>query len=129
MAHEPSQDEWRELAREASEERDPERLLDLSQQIVEKYEEEKRKDSPKHDWKQLYKLAVLELDPAQVPRRISDARFAILDRIKENSAKLHDCHEHEELSDAIQGLRVLQQEFERRLQQFGAARQRQSAEG
>jgi hypothetical protein len=41
--HEPTEEEWRTLARQASEERDPYKLLELSQQIVEKYDEEKRR--------------------------------------------------------------------------------------
>ena len=35
------------------------------------------------DWKELYQLAVIELDPAKLSDRISDARNAILDRIQE----------------------------------------------
>ena len=40
--HEPTQEEWRELARQASEEEDPEKALDLAQQVVEKYDEQKK---------------------------------------------------------------------------------------
>jgi hypothetical protein len=32
-------------------------------------------------WKQLYLAANLELDPAKLPQRIDDARYAIIDRI------------------------------------------------
>jgi aspartate/tyrosine/aromatic aminotransferase len=41
--HEPTDEEWRTLARQASEERDPNKLLDLAEQIVEKFDEEKRR--------------------------------------------------------------------------------------
>ena len=41
--HEPTEEEWRELARQAREEKDLGKALDLAQQIVEKYDEEKRR--------------------------------------------------------------------------------------
>jgi hypothetical protein len=41
--HEPTEQEWRKLARQASEEKDPDKLLELTQQIVQKYDEEKRR--------------------------------------------------------------------------------------
>ena len=41
--HEPTEEEWRILARQASEERDPDKLLELTQQLVEKYDEEKQR--------------------------------------------------------------------------------------
>jgi hypothetical protein len=41
--HEPTDEEWRTLARQASEERDPNKLLDLAEQIVEKFDEEIRR--------------------------------------------------------------------------------------
>jgi len=87
------------------------------------------------DWKELYKLAVMELDTAKLPQRITDARNAILDRAEETFAKrgnYHEshtcaaltCNEHtqhlhsstspEELTDALNGLRVMQREYERR---------------
>jgi hypothetical protein len=78
---------------------------------------------PPPDWKGLYQLAVTELDPAKLPQRISAARDAILIRISENGAKPHTYQEHQELSDAINGLRVLQEEYKRRIQQYGEPRQ------
>ena len=36
------EEEWRTLARQASEEEDPDKVLELALRIVEKYEEEKR---------------------------------------------------------------------------------------
>ena len=41
--HEPTEEEWRTLARQASEEKDPEKLVALAEQIVDKYDEEKRR--------------------------------------------------------------------------------------
>jgi hypothetical protein len=34
----------------------------------------------KHDWKKSYRAAILESDPSKLPRRIADARAAILER-------------------------------------------------
>ena len=39
----PTQEKWRELARQASEERDPDTLVELAEQLIEKYDEEKRR--------------------------------------------------------------------------------------
>src|SRR5258705_1493286 len=61
------------------------------------------------DWKDLYQLAVIELDPAKLSNRITDARNAILDRIQETISVAH-YQERQELTDALNGLRVLQQE-------------------
>jgi hypothetical protein len=41
--HEPTEPRWRELARQASAEKDHEKLLDLIQLVIEKYDEEKRR--------------------------------------------------------------------------------------
>jgi hypothetical protein len=41
--HEPTEEEWRTLARQAIKEGDPYKLLDLAEQIVEKYDEETRR--------------------------------------------------------------------------------------
>ena len=74
------------------------------------------------DWKDLYQLAVIELDPAKLANRITDARNAILDRIEETISVAAHYTERQELSDALNGLRVLRQEYERRVQQFGEPR-------
>jgi hypothetical protein len=39
----PIEQNWRDLARKAAEEKDPEKLLDLVQQLLEKYDEEQRR--------------------------------------------------------------------------------------
>ncbi|PYX30452.1 MAG: hypothetical protein DMG80_11990 [Acidobacteria bacterium] len=76
------------------------------------------------DWKALYQLAVMELDPAKLPERITDARNAIVNRVAETVSKHPDYHESQELTDALNGLRVLRQEYERRVQQYGEPRQK-----
>ena len=81
------------------------------------------------NWKELYRLAVTETDPAKLLRRISDARNSVLDRIQETLWKPAHYKERQELSDALNGLRTVQQEYERRILQFGEPRtsQRKSA--
>ncbi len=74
------------------------------------------------DWKELYQLAVIELDPAKLSHRVSDARNAILDRIQETISVASHYQERQELADALNGLRVLRQEYEHRVQQFGQPR-------
>ncbi len=70
------------------------------------------------DWKDLYQMAVIELDPAKLSHRISDARNAILDRIQETISVAAHYRERQELTDALNGLRTVQQEYERRVQQY-----------
>ena len=76
------------------------------------------------DWKHLYQLAAVEMDPAKLPQRITDARNAVLDRIQETVAAPIDYEEHQQLSDALNGLRVLRQGYERRVQRYGELRQK-----
>ena len=73
------------------------------------------------NWKELYQLAVIELGPAKLSHRISDARNAI-DRIQETISVAAHYQERQELTDALNGLRLLRQEYERRVQQFGEPR-------
>jgi len=75
------------------------------------------------DWKDLYQLAVIELDPAKLTNRITDARNAILDRIQETISVAAHYQERQELTDALNGLRVLRQEYDSRVQQYGEPRQ------
>ena len=74
------------------------------------------------DWKDLYQLAAIELDPAKLTNRISDARNAILDRIQETTSVAAHYQECQELTDALNSLRLLRQEYDRRVQQFGEPR-------
>jgi hypothetical protein len=75
-----------------------------------------------HDWNELYRLALTETDPAKQTRRISEARKAIFDRIQEAFAEPSNSEEREQLTTALNGLRTVQQEYERRIQQFGEPR-------
>ena len=77
------------------------------------------------DWKQLYQLALVELDPAKLPQRIADARVAVLERI-EDTLKNPGIGEQQMLNDALNGLRVLRQEYDRRLQRYGELRSAQA---
>ncbi len=79
------------------------------------------------DWKELYQLAVIELDPAKLSHRVSDARNAILDRIQETISVASHYQERQELADALNGLRVLQLQYDLRVQQYGEPRQRKLA--
>ena len=71
------------------------------------------------DWQELYTFAMIELNPVKLPQRIADARAAILDRIQETISKPSHYNERQQLADALTGLRVLRQEYERRVQQYG----------
>jgi len=77
------------------------------------------------DWKQLYQLAFVELDPTKLPQRISDARNAILNRI-EDTLKNPGLGEQQMLNDALNGLRVIRKEYDRGLQRYGERRAAQS---
>jgi hypothetical protein len=44
---EPTEEEWRTLARQASEEKSPEELVELAQKIVEKFDEAKQRKGPR----------------------------------------------------------------------------------
>ena len=64
--------------------------------------------TPALQWKQLYAVAMLELDPANVQQRISDAQQAILDRVEELHTSPSDGEQHG-LKDALRDLRVLRE--------------------
>jgi hypothetical protein len=115
-AREPTEEEWRELAKQALKEQDPEKIVSLAEQIVEKYHDKKRKSPRPPDWTELYQLAVTELDPAKLQQRVADARNAILDRIEETHTKPFPYEERQQLTDALNGLHVVQQEYESRIQ-------------
>jgi hypothetical protein len=59
-------------------------------------------------WKQLYECAILELDHARLPERITIARTAILDRAEEVLTR-PSTDEHRALNDALRILRLLEQ--------------------
>ncbi|HKB99796.1 MAG TPA: hypothetical protein VKD23_13530 [Terriglobales bacterium] len=59
-------------------------------------------------WKQLYQLAVLELDERRLPGRVAVARRAILDRVEEILTTIRT-DEHRALSDALRFLLLLEE--------------------
>jgi hypothetical protein len=65
-----------------------------------------------HTWKETYLLAISEQDITRQPQRITDARSAIFDRI-EDMVKKPSSEEQRMLNDALDSLRVLQQECAR----------------
>jgi hypothetical protein len=73
--------------------------------------------SQPRDWKTLYQLAILELDPMKLLGRIYEARLAIIDQLE-----VRPYSEQQELNDALSGLHVIYQEYERKVQRFGEQR-------
>ncbi len=72
------------------------------------------------DWKTLYQLAILEPDLMKLPARISEARHAIIETLASNGMRSRD--HQQELNDALSALRVVYQEYERKVQRFGEQR-------
>jgi hypothetical protein len=68
-------------------------------------------ETPAKQWKQLYAVAMLELDPANVLQRINDAHQAILDRVEELHTRPSDGEQHG-LNDALQSVRILRERSE-----------------
>ena len=66
------------------------------------------KTLPAGTWEQLYECAIVELDHAQLPGRILDARHAILDRAEEILTR-PSCAEHRALNIAFRTLRTLEE--------------------
>jgi hypothetical protein len=58
-------------------------------------------------WKELYGAAKVELDPAKLPQRIDDARYAILDRIADRFSTKSSDKEQVELRVALEALNFL----------------------
>ena len=46
MSHQPTASDWRDLARQVQNEKDPRKMVELAQQLVEKLEEELDKAAP-----------------------------------------------------------------------------------
>ena len=63
---------------------------------------------PAGTWEQLYDCAIVELNQAQLPGRILDARHAILDRAEEILTR-PACDEHPALNAAFRTLRTLEE--------------------
>jgi hypothetical protein len=72
------------------------------------YSPDPRVGVDQHDppvWKQLCLAASLEVDPAKLPERIEEARYAILDRIEERFPTKSTDAEQIELRIALAALR------------------------
>jgi len=63
-------------------------------------------------WRELYRAAMTELDVRKLQQRINDARNAIMDRMEDTRTK-PSYPEYQQLDDAFNGLRTLQQESDR----------------
>jgi hypothetical protein len=57
-------------------------------------------------WKQLYETAILEIDNSKLPKRIAEARRAILDRAEEIQTNPPSDERHA-LNNALRTLRLL----------------------
>jgi hypothetical protein len=62
------------------------------------------------DWRNFYRLAMLELDPVKLPSRIEDARHAILDRIEVTITK-PTTTENAQMNDALKYLDRIHEEW------------------
>ena len=67
-------------------------------------------ETPVRQWKQLYAVAMLKLDPANVLQRINDAHQAILDRVELHTGPSDG--EQRGLNDALQSVRILRERSE-----------------
>ena len=68
-------------------------------------------------WKELYQLAMLELDPKKLPSVIANANDAILDRIEQTDRNALG-GELSQLNDALNNLRLLRREYARGMEQY-----------
>jgi hypothetical protein len=69
------------------------------------------------NWKELYQLAMLEMDPAKLPSAITRANDAILDSIERIDRNAF-ANELTSLNDALNGLRILRREYEREMKEY-----------
>jgi hypothetical protein len=81
-------------------------------------------ENTSREWHELYRLAMAERDPSKLTLRISEARKAIFDRIEQAFADPCKSKEREQLTDALNGLRTIQEQYESRIQRFGEPRKR-----
>ena len=68
-------------------------------------------------WRELYQLAMLELDPTKLPSAIANANDAILDTIEQTDRRALG-GELSRLNDALNNLRLLRREYERGMKEF-----------
>jgi len=69
------------------------------------------------NWKELYQLAMLEMDPAKLPSAITRANDAILDSIERIDRNALG-HELSALNDALNNLRLLRREYEHGMKEY-----------
>ncbi len=75
------------------------------------------------NWKELYQLAMVEMDARKLPPLIDQANDAILDEIEHVDASSLQ-GELSALNDALDGLRLLRREYERAFQEYRELRNR-----
>ena len=61
-------------------------------------------------WFEVYKAAMLEIDPQKLPERVVAAREAILLRLKNIEGDADHHAERQQIDDALSGLRTLERE-------------------
>src|ERR1041385_2051171 len=79
--------------------------------IIQSLNISEKKDA--HDWRELYRGALFELDPVKLLERIREARNALLDQIADLSKSIN--REQYALRSALETLRILQELAERDL--------------
>jgi hypothetical protein len=62
------------------------------------------------EWQQEYLAALLELDPAKLLQRLTEAETAIFGRLQELSLSSNNQAERQAIEDALASLRMLKQE-------------------
>jgi hypothetical protein len=62
-------------------------------------------------WQKPFQEALLELDKDKLPKRVSVAETAILDRLHSMSQEPNNHAERQALADALSGLRILKKEI------------------
>ena len=69
------------------------------------------------DWKRLYQLAILEVDPSKLPARISEARHAIIEQLE-----IRPYSEQRNSAMLCLACVFIYQEYEPKVQRFGEQR-------
>jgi hypothetical protein len=78
-----------------------------SQQILFK----RGKNVSNHSWRDLYRAALLEVNPARLRKAVEEATEAIQRKLHESADGEISAEELQALQDALQNLRVLQREY------------------
>ena len=67
------------------------------------------------DWRELYRLALLETDPYKLPQRVSDATHAVLEKLTQR----HSPSEDQDLQDALLVLGSLRRQYNHLVPAYG----------